>query len=49
MEILAIVLLLCGIFSTVVCITTEDLALLLPAGLFYLCYGVMIREKKREV
>ena len=48
MEIPAIVLLLAGVFSTVACITTEDLVLLLPTGLFYLCCGIILASLSKE-
>ena len=48
MTILAIVLLLMGLFSTTVAIVTEDLSLLIPAGLCYLsCSSVLVRIKNR--
>jgi hypothetical protein len=44
MIILAIVLLLMGLFSTAVAIVTEDLSLLIPAGLCYLSCGNVLRR-----
>jgi len=51
MEILAIVLLLMGLFSTVAGVVTEDIDVLICAGIFYLCcWRVLIRvSKEKEV
>ena len=48
MFLLAIVLLLMGLFSTTVAIVHEDLSMLIPAGLCYLSCGiVLVRIKNR--
>ena len=47
MIILAIVLLLMGLFSTTVAIVHEDLSMLIPAGLCYLSCGIAIYRISR--
>lgn len=48
MEILAIVLLLAGVFCTVMGIIAEDIGMLVCAGIFYWCCGRILVEMVKE-